>query len=288
MLLNQLRLLKSFPSCLLACSAFCGCSIPSYQFGINNDARLSQSGAHIVVQPDSVPHPRLDKIEQTIFKPVEKIAKAFDKPFATGDELQTDRLKAMEAACTYLSRNGLDHIVVEHRAYQPKVQWQRLRANQTMHPIWKYTGGLMSFARSTILPPRVFRADVYNPYTQTLSLNSGDPLDAIDAASDGKLYSRSNMPGWKACSQRIPFVPVAFEVESSREQIGYARGINDAELESELYPSTFGSIGSEVVSSSLPVVIGGGAPFYVAPVAALTGGAVGHGVGTIVAPGDNR
>ncbi len=83
---------------------------------------------------------------------------------------------------------------------------------------------------STLLPARVLRRDTYNPYTQTLSLNSSDPTRSLLAASESRVYASSFAPGFRATSQLIPFVPIHHRIDVASEAISYAHQIGDQEF----------------------------------------------------------
>ncbi len=269
--------------CLVSLCCFTGCHASPYRFG-----RLQQSleplpGNPITVYSDSKPHPNLDRAESAIYRSVHNVRELLGAENLTQEELEFNRREAAELALIYLQQHAIDDIYVEQRVYSPTTQWSRLRQNKSMHPCWKYTGGMLSLVSSTLLPARVLRRDTYNPYTQTLSLNSSDPTRSLLAASESRVYASSFAPGFRATSQLIPFVPIHHRIDVASEAISYAHQIGDQEFLENIYPRAYGYVGRKVATETIPFAVGAaGVPFYFMPPISLGGNIAGRSIGGVM------
>jgi hypothetical protein len=235
-----------------------GCVQSRYYYGKDEVARLPLQDDLSPSLLVGGPEPQLDQIESAVHWPSQafhrwqsRMAESFPalrqrSPARSQDE-------AVEAAMAYLDDNGLHDVIVESRHHDPNEQWNRLQNNPTVHPMWKYTDGALRVGMYSLMPPRVFRVDTFNPYTRTLSINSGRPASAVYQAARAKEFASSPWPGFYAASSYIPLVPVAQEIAATNDALTYAREKNDAELESDLYPWTYGWIASSALTGGLAI-----------------------------------
>lgn len=196
------------------------------------------------------------------------------------------REQAIQLASNYLVANGLEDVRLEVREYDPSEQWQRLKDNREIRPIWKYTGGTANWLRYTLLPARVFQSDRYDPFTNTLHLNSDDLANTIYETAQAKEFRRSRLidRGSYAMLQYVPFVPVVHHSRVASDALTFSQHHLDGSLTSELYPLSYSRIGSTVISETLSVVsLSPNAPIYSGPVLRGAGGIVGRSVGVQVA-----
>jgi hypothetical protein len=168
--------------------------------------------------------------------------------------------------------------------HQPAEQWRRLKANERIHPVWKYTDGALRVGLFNLLPPRVFGVDRYNPYTNTLFINSDDPSSAVYESAAAKDDHSSSMPGVLAVSRYLPVVPVWQESRIATDSLTYARIQQNPSLERDLYPTAYSQIGGSIFSEGYALTSNAGtSPFYVAPVVSIAGRVAGCGLGKLVA-----
>jgi hypothetical protein len=264
---------------------FClsGCVASPYRFG-----RSQQSFEPIPCDPiqmhfDDRAHPTLDRVEYTLHNSIRNVRDFFGAENVPEEQLEYKRREAAELALIYLQQHSINDVYVEQRVYSPLTQWSRLRRNQAIHPVWKYTGGTLSLVSSTLLPARVLRRDTYNPFTQTLSLNSSDTTRSLLAASESRVYASSVAPGFRATSQFIPFVPIYHRTEVASEAISYAHQIGDPEFLESIYPRAYGYVGRKVATETIPFAVGAaGVPFYFMPPISLGGNIAGRSIGGVM------
>jgi hypothetical protein len=153
--------------------------------------------------------------------------------------------------------------------YEPREQWNRLKANRQITPAIKYTAGALSVIKYSLLPGRLFKNDEYNPYTGTLSLNSSKPIEALCEAGSAKIHHQQSWPGAYAASQNIPFVPLGHKAKIASDVITYAHVIGDSTLEKELYPHTYADMAKSSIAQTLTLFpVGTGVTQFVVPFAA--------------------
>ena len=285
----------------LLCSvpiSFLGCASDSYRYGFDNPNLANQpiseeSSATLLVGGEK---PRIDQIEKIVQTPRRMIRKLFRLPIPDPDESATQREQALLLADGYLASNGISDLNIDVRVYDPKLQWQRLNENERISPLWKFTGGTIGWLRYTILPMRAFHTDHYDPFTNTLHLNSTRPLQALYESSLAKQYRKQRHLGPAKAGtgaygmlQYVPFVPLYHNIKASSDVVTFAHVHLNEDLESELYPMVYSRLGSTVVSETLSVVtVSPSAPFYTTPLLRVSGGIFGRLTGKAVMLERNR
>ena len=153
----------------------------------------------------------------------------------------TDETKAKLTA--YLEQNDLCDVLVRVNQYDPKGEWRRLRENRRVGAGWRYTAGLISMAHYTIFPGRVFGGDVYNPFTNSLYLNSDVSAVVMHEAAYAKdIHSRS-MPGSYAVFNELPVMSLWRHTRGVNDILGYARTNDDWIVERETYRVVYPQMG---------------------------------------------
>jgi hypothetical protein len=263
----------------------CGCVQPSYKFGRNRDLHApSQFPAQITVN-EGGSHPRLDRVRNAIKYPSRKWADWFGEGSekAVIEEERKHQL-AVATSLEFLSKNDLHDVNVDVLRYDPKEQWRRLRANDRIHPLWKYTDGSLRVVTSSVLPGRVFGYDQYNPYTNTLAINSDRPALAVYEAAAAKDFAGSKIPGVYATTQYLPLVPIWQQAKVSTDALTYSHVQGNRELKHELYPTTYAKIGGSLLIADAYSVMPGASsvPYYVAPLISSVGRGIGYAAGKVV------
>lgn len=258
-----------------------GCtSNKPYRYGRKNESNAPYHTAIESIRDGRNDHPKLDRIEENLYAPIDGLRARLSRSNWTKQDLPKQREQAASQAIAYLSQNDLADVHVAWREYDPADQWRRLRNNEDIHPIWKYTDGSIRVIASSILPERVFRSDRYNPHTKTLHLNSADASRAVYAAATAKDFLGHPWPGLYAASRYIPIVPAYQHSRIAQDAISYAQSQDDWELERRMYPTAYSRVGGSLLSEVYGVAPGtSGMPFFVGPVMSLTGRLVGRGVG---------
>lgn len=249
-----------------------GCAQHRYQYGVGRHDVCDRDNSAISGNRTTYggSYPRLDRIERSVRVPVDFVKRHL--PFKPKDEEERSpeelRQEAVSLSQKYLHDNRLTDVYVDVRRYEPKEQWARLKANNRISPIMKYTGGSLSVLKYSLLPGRLFQSDEYNPYTDTLSLNSTKPIEAFCEAGSAKVYHQQTWPGVYASTQYIPFVPIGHKAAVASDVITYAHENGMQEMERELYPHTYGEIAKTSVAQTFALFpVGTGVTQFVVPFA---------------------
>ncbi len=172
------------------------------------------------------------------------------------EEASVLRDEGLLLASNYLLANGLTDIKVDFHAYSPKLQWTRLVANKEISPIWKYSGGTVSWLRYALLPHRILHQNDFDPFTKTLSINSTRPLQGLYESAVAKEYfcHRDDIEvGNYAMLQYVPFAPLWHHGRATQDVITYSDRHLDPGLDRQLYPLVWARLGSTAVSETLSV-----------------------------------
>ena len=265
-----------------------GCVSDTYRYGV--DPQLGHTQPHVsnVLNPIShgVAHPKVDRFESFVQSPKKLVRKLARRPTIDPADEAHQREEAVDLASDYLAANGLNNVYIDVRVYQPREQWERLKSNSSVRPIWKYTGGTLNWLRYTILPMRAFHSDHYDPFTNTLNLNSTQPAEALYESALAKEFQthRKLGVGAYALLQYVPFVPLYQNVKASSDVLTFSQHHLDGELSDDLYPLTYSRLGSIAVSETLSVVtLSPNAPIFTGPLLRVAGGTAGRSTGATLA-----
>ena len=218
-------------------------------------------------------HPRIDQLESIVQAPrrfvVERLPQKWKLRLETDKSEDARREDAVGLSQEYLCENDLNDVYVDVRRYEPGEQWARLYANDRIAPAWKYTGGSLSLIRYSLFPGRALHRDSYNPYTNTLSINSTKPIRSLLQAGNAKEYHKHNdWLGTYSAAQFLPVFPLVHKWNVSKDLIGYAQADGRWALERKLYPYVYGDVAGSAVSETLGFFpVGKGATQIVAPIA---------------------
>ena len=177
-----------------------------------------------------------------------------------------------------MARRGLTDVKVRMNQYDPVGEWKRLVANKSIHPAFKYTVGTFAGIKYTMLPGRLFGADEYNPFTNSISLYSDRASIALREGAHAKQAIEATYPGAWAASTYIPAGASIQSGPAIREVLTYSKQTGQQALERETYLVLFPAYGAH---------IGGSATLFLdTSVGQATQGAfalVGHAVGRTMA-----
>lgn len=269
----------------LAVAGFsCGCVSDHYRYGLEREGAaepLSGSAQSLTVAFGQPPAhlARLEKVVQLPRQVVRQLSGR--RPLEPEEEL-AGRAAAVSLAEEYLLANGLEDLNIDVRIYDPGEQWRRLRSNDRMHPLVRYTGGTLGWLRYTLLPRTVFRSDHYDPFTRTLSLNSDHPARAILESARVKEFNRDRWigPGAYAMLQSAPLFPLLHESRAASDALTFSEHHLEGDWQDQLYPLAYARIGSAAVSEALSVVtFSPGTPLFVRPLLIGSGNLTGRSVG---------
>jgi hypothetical protein len=189
-----------------------------------------------------------------------------------------------EKLTDYLEKNDLRDVYVCVNHYDPAGEWRRLKENQAISPVWRYSLGMFSFVGYTLLPNPLFRTNKYNPYTNSLYLNSDQPLSILHEAAVAKEIHSQKLPGSYTALTSLPGMSLVRETRVVGELVGYARAEQDWKLEQETYRVLYPQVGGQSIgmAANLSPV------WWARPIVGMTGSAVGHVAGRTVESNRSR
>ncbi|HVJ69049.1 MAG TPA: hypothetical protein VM510_13760 [Caulifigura sp.] len=259
--------LKLAGLCFPVWASLTGCANPRYHFGSSDtlgidhrpERRLSRGGES----------PRLDRLENVIESPSRLPLIPDPPPDLPSDET----LAALEQ---YLDDNGIGDLNIAVAEYAPRSQWERLKANRQMNAAWKYPLGSVSLLFTTIIPDRVIDRTFYNPYTNTLVINSDDVPEVLAAAAYAKDVRTRQWRGPYALMSHLPVLSLVSSVTATNDVLSYARHLDDWELEKDSYRMLYPRLGAEGAVTFIPV-----STILLQPLVMMGGGVVGRSVAEV-------
>lgn len=260
---------------MLIVLALCGsgCVSGPYQFGRFQESHRTDEPQEVVFEHGE-PHKVLDRMAWVVGLPSRIL------PFHPKVNSHTMSAETAEKLEAYLTENDLTDVLVRVNQYDPVGEWRRLRRNHRIAPGWKYTFGTASMIGYTLIPGRVFGGDVYNPFTNSLYVNSDVAAMLIAEAAYAKdIHSREH-PGTYAAVNELPVLTLWRYTLAVNETVGYARHQDDWELERETYRTVYplmgiqAALGGHSAASWVRAL-----PGVTVPITMVGGAIVGHTVG---------
>ena len=173
----------------------------------------------------------------------------------------------------YLAANGLDSTKVRINQYDPIGEWRRLRANKNVGAGWRYTIGAFGTLGYTLFPGRVFGADRYNPYTDSIYVYSDISCLAQEQGSYAKLVHARSHPGTYAAITALPIVRLWPQKLSKQDVLDYTLAHGTPEQHSEATHVLYAEYGAEVggqaslfFCAGLPLTLAGAGIGHVAAI----------------------
>lgn len=156
----------------------------------------------------------------------------------------------------YLAWNGLESVHVRHNQYAPGGEFMRLVRNERVGAGYRYTFGIFSWLRYTLLPDRLLAGfpfigggDHFNLYSNTINVYSSDPAVLLHEAGHAKDYVRQKHPGTTMGLLRlVPFVDLVQEAYASNDAIGFLKCAHAEDAELEAYKTLFPAYSTYVAS----------------------------------------
>lgn len=228
----------------LAWTVVAGCATAPYTYSRFADAPHGQP----VVIERGKPNKTLDRIGWVVGIPARIIP--------LNSKVSNHKLSdaTLAGLVDYLEQNDLADVPVQVNQYDPKGQWRRLRENKSISPGWRYSLGTLQWVGYTVLPGRIFGGDKYDPYTNTLQLNSDVPAIAIREAALAKDVHTRICPGNYFFVSGLPILSLYRQKQITGEVLSYAREKHDWKLEREAYKVLYPQFGSQVATMGAPFV----------------------------------
>jgi hypothetical protein len=181
-----------------------------------------------------------------------------------------------EKLVAYLEENDLNDVLVRVNQYDPKGEWQRLRDNKRVGAGWRYTLGVIGLVEYTLLPGRVFGGDEYNPFTNTLYVNSDVPAVVLHEAAYAKDIHGRRLPGTYAFINDVPLMSLWRRTTCVNDVLGYAQVNGDWDMEVETYEVVYPQMGVSSIA-----LAGSFVPFWDGLALTVVGAAAGHATGRV-------
>ncbi len=249
-----------------------GCVSAPYEFGRFESMPGEPDKPDDVVVDYGAPNKTLDRIGWVVGLP----SRIFPLHAGVNNHRVSDETR--EKVTCYLRMNDLTDVRVRINQYDPKGEWQRLRSNRRIAAGWRYTGGVLCHLHYTLFPSRIVGGDWYNPYTNSLYINSDvQALVLHEAAYAKDIHSRRH-PGTYAAINHIPLIWMWRQTVCVNDILSYAQEADDWEVEEQTYHVVYPLIGAHAGMSISPL-----APFGFEPLLGLGGALIGHATGRTVA-----
>lgn len=170
----------------------------------------------------------------------------------------------------YLDTNGLRSVKVRHNQYDPFGEMGRLVRNEEVAAGYRYTLGLLSWLRYTLLPDRLLAGlpllgggDHFNPFSNTMNVYSSDTAVLLHEAGHAKDYVEARWKGtYMGLLRLVPFVDLWHEAVATDDAVGFLQCAREREAELDAYEVLFPAYATYVSSylpleASLPVLVAG-------------------------------
>lgn len=264
---------RTWAGCAAAAAFFgpVGCASPGYQFG-----RFRPPGEEPPPAPAAQrgePDPVLDGLAAAVDTPA-RLLPIGPGPVSRGLSPETEAILA-----AYLQKNDLTDIHLAVNCYDPAGEWRRLRANTRVAAGWRYTAGALSVAVYSMFPGRVFGTNRYNPFTDTLSVNSDRPVALLYEAAVAKDVRGRRLPGTYAAATSVPGVSLVRGVTATNDVLSYARHESDWATERAAYRELYPRVVMSGTTTAAPLVATVG--WWAGPALRLGGAVVGRGAGWV-------
>ncbi|PJZ55791.1 hypothetical protein [Leptospira barantonii] len=137
----------------------------------------------------------------------------------------------------YIRENNLKDVKVRFNQYAPIDDLVQLWRSDAVHPILKYTVGILNWISGVILPGRLFAGlltgDHYNPYSNTINLYSDLPSVVLHEGGHSKDFALRKYKSFYSLGYSFPIVgPLYAEARASDDALRYLR--HKCDLKNEL------------------------------------------------------
>jgi hypothetical protein len=259
---------------LVTSSLLSGCAVTPYRYGRFHTASDGDSSRTEVAIEYGEPHKVLDRMAWFFGIPSRILPLSANVNNHNVSEETTEKLSR------FLQENDLTDVLVRVNQYDPAGEWRRLKENSRVAPGWRYTFGVLGLAGYTLLPGRVFGGDSYNPFTNSLYVNSDVPaVVMVEAAYAKDIHSRP-MPGTYAAINEFPVLTLWRHTLAVNDILGYAQIQHDWAVERQTYRIVYPQMGVHAgLGGHAAVTLGTSLPFVALPAMAVGGALAGHAVG---------
>ena len=180
----------------------------------------------------------------------------------------------------YMNQNEMADVHLEFRTETPKEDWQRLKENQQVRPLAKYSLGGIGWVKSYLIRNKFFGINNYDPFTNTLHVNYDNPVGIMRELAEAKLVRQKKFPGLYMVFATLPVTSTISHTEKTNEMIAFAKSKTDWELEKATYRNMYPEmLGGTSFLLKGPALFGFAfLPAYAIPLVKLGGTGVGYAV----------
>ena len=251
-----------------------GCAVTPYRYSHFSDSDTATEAPAEIEIAYGRPHKMLDGVAWVAGLPSRLLPMHANVNNHKLSDETADKLKA------YLRENELTDVYVRVNQYDPAGEWRRLRDNQRIAPGWRYSVGAAGLIAYSILPGRIFGGDEYNPFTNSLYINSDVPAVVLMEAAYAKDIHSRRLPGTYATINEFPVLTLWRHTHAVNDVLGYAQAHDDWDVERETYRVVYPQMGVHVaLGGHSAAALGTALPLITIPIAAVGGAIAGHTVG---------
>ena len=251
-----------------------GCAVTPYRYSHFPDSDTATEAPAEIAIAYGRPHKMLDGVAWVAGLPSRLLPMHANVNNHKLSDETTDKLKA------YLRENDLTDVYVRVNQYDPGGEWRRLRENTRIAPGWRYSVGAAGLIVHAALPGRVFGGDLYNPFTNSLYINSDVPAVVLMEAAYAKDIHSRRWPGVYATINELPVLSLWRHTLAINDVLGYAQADDDWDVEREIYRVVYPQIGVHgALGGHTAAALGTALPLITIPIAAVGGAIAGHTVG---------
>lgn len=251
-----------------------GCAVTPYRYGQFHTPRSGDKPSAEITIVYGRPHKGLDGLAWLVGLPPRLLSMHPDINSHSLSDETAEQLK------TYLQDNDLSDVFVRVNQYDPAGEWRRLRENTQISPGWRYSVGALGLVVYTVLPGPVFGGDLYNPFTNSLYINSDVPAVVLTEAAYAKDVHSRRLPGVYATINEFPVLALWRHTNAINDVLGYAMAEDDWEVEREVYRVVYPQMGVHAaLGGHAAASLGAAMPLFTTPLLAVGGALAGHAVG---------
>jgi hypothetical protein len=171
-----------------------------------------ESGKHYAI---------LDEIGDYVFSLPSKLILLNWK--ADNHKISNENKKILE---NYIRENNIRSVKVRFNQYAPGDELLRLVANNKIHPVVKYTAGLLGWLMYSLIPERLFAGivggDHYNPFSNSLHIYSDLASVLIHEGGHAKDFNQRESATLYAAIYSIPIIGTLYhESVASDDALSY-------------------------------------------------------------------
>lgn len=226
---------------LFLCGVLCilvGCA-SSYKPPPPPTAARSYGTSKIVVK-HGTPNARVERLTRIVDWPRRTFRPTAPNPREVSAE-------TIEELVAYLEAHGLEDVTVYVNHYDPAEMWYRVVHNDRVGAGWRYTAGRLDLLGYRLIPPEVAARTEYDPYTNSIYLNTNAPVNAISAAAHARELHTEPNPGTSYAVHKLPGFAFFEAKRNFREVVRYAQARENWPLEQQAYRELCPRLGIESV-----------------------------------------